>query len=81
LYIIDRAFISEIELMAVVSSGLGIVKDGLVRSGDTEDILKDEGSFSGRDPHGDMEGQSKAEGIEGISDTEDRVMFMRLSKR
>jgi len=75
------AFIGEIELMAVVSSRLGIVKDSLVRSRDTEDISEDEGSFSSRDAHGDMEGQSKAEGIEGIPDSEDRVMFMRLCKR
>jgi len=42
--------------MTVVSSRLGIVKDSLVRRRYTEDILKDEGSFSGRDAEGDMEG-------------------------
>ena len=42
--------------MAVVSSRLGIVKDSLVRSRDTEDISEDKGSFSSRDAEGDMEG-------------------------
>jgi len=58
LYIIDRAFISEIELVAVVSSRLGIVKDSLIRSRDSEDIFKDEGGFSSRDTERDMKGYS-----------------------
>jgi len=44
--------------MAVVGSRLGIVKNSLIRSRDTEDISEDESSFSSRDTERDMKGYS-----------------------
>jgi len=42
---------------------LGIVKDGLIRGGDRENVSQDECCFSCGDGERDMESKSKAEGV------------------
>ena len=58
--IIHRAFVFQVELVAVVSGGFGVVENGLVGHIDFKDLLKNEGGFAGRDREGHVEGQYKA---------------------
>ena len=62
--------------MAVIGSGLTIVKDGLIGAREREYVSQDESSFSCRYTQGDVEGKSKAKGIKGVTDIEDRRSFL-----
>ena len=44
---------------------------------DAEYISEDEGSFSCRYTHGDVEGEGKAKGVKGVTDFKDGGMFLR----
>jgi len=57
--------------MAVIGGGLGVVENSLVRDADIKDLLQDEGSFSGTDGEGDVEGQDEAKDVLGIVNTSD----------
>lgn len=76
LSIADIAFIFQVKVMTVVGSGLGIIKDSLIGSRDREYISEDEGSFSCRYTHGDVEGEGKAKGVKGVTDFKDGGMFL-----
>ena len=66
--VIDRTFILKIEEMAMVSSGFGVVENGLIRNTDLKDMVQDIGRFSGGDGTGDMEGQDQAQDIRAVED-------------
>lgn len=50
----------------MIGGGFSVVEDGLVRDADIEDVLQDEGGFSGADGEGDVEGQDEAEDVLGV---------------
>jgi hypothetical protein len=82
LSIVNKSFMFQVKVMAVISRRLSIIKDSLVGARDREYISEDEGSFSCRYTHGDVEGESKAEGIKGVMDIEDggRLFRERMGK-
>ena len=77
LSIVNIAFIFQVKVMTVVGSGLAIIKNSLIGSRDREYISEDEGSFSCRYTHGDVEGEGKAKGVKGVTDFKDGGMFLR----
>ena len=58
--------------MAEVRSRNGIVKNGLIRSMNTEYISKYVSCFSGRNAKRNMESKNKTEGVERVSDIRNR---------
>jgi hypothetical protein len=52
----ERGFVSEIEVVTVVSSGLGIVENGLVTEGHAEDLAEDLSGFASGKSEGDVKG-------------------------
>ena len=76
LSIVNIALMFQVKGMAVVSSSLSIIKDGLIGARDFEYIFEDESSFSCGYTERDMESKDKAEGIEGITNIEDRRSFL-----
>ena len=65
---IDRAFVPEIEAVAVERRCRGIVQDRLIRDLDIEDGLQDNRGFSGWNGEGNVKGKDKAEDILGVMD-------------
>ena len=61
--IVYRAFVFQVELVAVVCGGFGVVENGLVRDADFKDLLKNERGFAGRDGKGHVEGQDQTEDV------------------
>ena len=59
----DRAFVAEVEGVAVISGGLGIVEDRLVAEGHAEDSAQDLGGLTGGEGKGDVEGQHQAQHV------------------
>ena len=62
-FIVDRAFETHIELVAVVCCGFGVVEDGLVGDVDVEDDTHDVGGFTGAYSEGDEEREDKSHNI------------------
>jgi len=52
----EGAFVAEIEGVAVVSGGLGVVEHGLIAEGHAEDLAEDLGGLAGGEGKGDVEG-------------------------
>ncbi len=57
--VIDLAFMGQIEKVAIISGGLGIIEHGLIGDGDAEDLPKHLCGFAGADGKGDVEGQNQ----------------------
>jgi hypothetical protein len=76
LSIVNIAFMFQVEGMAVISSGLSIIKDGLIGARDFEYISEDESSFSCGYTERYMEGKDKTEGIERVTNIEDGRSFV-----
>ncbi len=64
-------FESEVESVAVVGGGLGVIEDGLMRDADIKNILQDIGRFAGRDSKGHVKGQDEAEDVLRVMDPSD----------
>ncbi len=62
-YVINQTFVLEIEPMAVPGGTGGIIKNGLMRDLDAEDITQDLSSFSGWHCERNIEGQNQTEDI------------------
>lgn len=67
--VIHGAFELQIEAVAVIGGGLGVIEDGLVRDGDIKDALHDIGGFAGRDGEGDVEGEDEAKDVLRVMDS------------
>lgn len=67
-YGVDRAFMLQIEGMAVESGSGGVIEDGLIRDLDVKDRAENEGGFSGSNCKRDVKGKDKAEDIGSIVD-------------
>lgn len=67
-YGVDRAFMLQIEGMAVESGSGGVIEDGLIRDFDVKDRAENEGGFSGRDSKRDVKGEYKAKDVGRIVD-------------
>ncbi len=65
---IDRAFVLEIEAVAVKRRGSRIVQDRLIRDLDIEDGLQNNRGFPGWNSEGDVKGKDQAEDILGVMD-------------
>src|SRR5580765_8562148 len=59
----ERGFMTEVEVVAVVGGGLGVVEDRLIAKGHVKDLAQDLSCFTGRERKRDMEGQDQAEQI------------------
>ena len=59
----EGGFVAEVEGVAVISGGLGIVEDGLVAEGHAEDSPEDLRGLAGGEGKGDVEGQHQAQHV------------------
>ena len=59
----EGAFVAEVEGVAVVSGGLGIVEDGLVAEGHAENLPQHLRGLAGGEGKGDVEGQHQAQHV------------------
>ena len=59
----EWGFMAEVEGVAVVSSGLGVVEDGLIAEGHTEDLAQHLGGLAGGEGEGDVESQHEPQQI------------------
>lgn len=67
-YWVDRAFMFQIEGMAVESGSGSVIEDGLIRDLDVKDRAENEGGFSGSDCKRDVKGEYKAKDVGSIVD-------------
>jgi len=65
---VDRAFMRQVETVAIKGSCGGIVKDRLIREVDIEDGLQDGSGFPRRDGKGDIESEDEAQDVFGVMD-------------
>lgn len=65
-YWVNRAFIFQIEGMAVESGSGGVIEDCLIRDLDVKDRAENEGGFSGSDSKRDVKGEDKAEDVGSV---------------
>lgn len=65
-YGVDRAFMLQIEGVAVESGSGCVIEDSLIRDIDVKDRAENECGFSGSDSEGDIKGEDKAEDIGSI---------------
>jgi len=65
---IDRAFMLEIEAVAVKRRGSRIVQDRLIRDLDVKDGLQNMCGFPGRNSEGDVKGKDQPEHVLGVVD-------------
>jgi len=59
--VVDLAFMDEIEEVAIIGGGLGIVEHRLIRDGDPEDLPEHLRGFAGAEGKRDMESQNQTD--------------------
>ena len=59
----EGTFVTEVESVAVVSRGLGIVEHGLIAEGHAEDLAQDLRGLARREGKRDVEGEDEAEHV------------------